>query len=217
MKIYFVRHGESEGNALGKRQGPASKLTEKGVKQAEIVAKRVKKIEFEHILSSTMERAKQTAEIINSAVDKPITFSDLFRERKNPSEFIGQAPNSSDVMRIYEEMNSHNDEPDWHYSDEENFYDLKRRGLEALEYLKSLPHESVLVVTHGVFMRMLVAVAVYGDKLNFGIYWPMVMSLKTLNTGITVLETKNLQESPVSQPEWALVTWNDHAHLGEIK
>lgn len=53
MKVYFVRHAESEGNVSEFEHADGVNLTEQGRKQAESLAKRFKKIPVGIILSST--------------------------------------------------------------------------------------------------------------------------------------------------------------------
>jgi len=218
MKIYLVRHGESESNSSDIRQDEDCQLTQKGREQAEILAERFKNIPIDCLVVSTIIRAKQTAEIINRVINKPVlAFSDLFRERRDPSEFFGKEKYCPFVADVYDQINEKFGDKDWHYSDEENFYDFKARALKALEYLKTIDSENILVATHGFFMRMLIACAIFGQDLKPETYWRMMLSFKTFNTGITVLETNHKPFGLADQPDWTLVTWNDHAHLGEIK
>ena len=63
--IYLVRHGETEGNLDDKAQGHFdASLTERGLIQAEAVAKRLSDIEFDAIYSSDLTRAFETAKAI---------------------------------------------------------------------------------------------------------------------------------------------------------
>ena len=64
-KIYFVRHGECEGNVGPIRSSEESPLTKKGQKQANIVAKRCAKLSIDIIICSTMVRTKQTVESLS--------------------------------------------------------------------------------------------------------------------------------------------------------
>ena len=70
-EIYFIRHGQTNENSLGIRQGSEidSELNELGRQQAKKTGKYLKKyrtkgINFDCILSSPMKRAIETAEII---------------------------------------------------------------------------------------------------------------------------------------------------------
>jgi probable phosphoglycerate mutase len=50
--IYFVRHGESEGNQARLYQSAETSLSEKGHLQAKLIAERFDNIEIEIIISS---------------------------------------------------------------------------------------------------------------------------------------------------------------------
>ena len=62
MRIYVIRHGQSEANLVvahaGWNQVP---LTEKGVAQAKAVGERLKGLHFDKVISSDTYRAQQTA------------------------------------------------------------------------------------------------------------------------------------------------------------
>jgi alpha-ribazole phosphatase len=66
-KLFLIRHGETQNNVELKYQGNSNQgLTEKGILQAESIAKYLQKENFEAIYSSALRRAFQTAEIIGS-------------------------------------------------------------------------------------------------------------------------------------------------------
>jgi ribonuclease H / adenosylcobalamin/alpha-ribazole phosphatase len=63
--FYFVRHGESEGNAARIFTGQSdSPLTARGREQAEAVAEELAKVKFDRIVSSDLSRTRDTAEAI---------------------------------------------------------------------------------------------------------------------------------------------------------
>lgn len=65
MKIYLVRHGETDWNLQERMQGQADNpLNDTGRKQAKIVADKLREINFDAAFSSTLCRAAATAEII---------------------------------------------------------------------------------------------------------------------------------------------------------
>ncbi|HUY69763.1 MAG TPA: histidine phosphatase family protein, partial [Candidatus Tyrphobacter sp.] len=154
-KVYFIRHGESEGNAANIRQDATPRLTEKGIRQAEFVAKRCLSLPIELIVSSTMKRAQETAGIISQRINRPIETSNLFIERRVPSEQVGlrrDNPSSLEIDKIIEKKFT---SPGFRYSDEEGFDDLNARSQKALSFLGGLPQENILVVTHGFFMNII--------------------------------------------------------------
>ena len=134
--IYFVRHGESEGNIGKIRQTTSTQLTEKGIEQAYTIAGRCVHICADSIISSTMNRAKQTAEIISKTVQLPIEYSELFTERKRPSEVLGKPKDDPTAVKINGLIKENFTQSNWKYSDEENFEDLKKRALRSLHYLQ---------------------------------------------------------------------------------
>ena len=91
--IYFVRHGETQNNALGIRQGAEGGLTERGREQALATAKRFPKYKGKPqiIIASPYERTKETAAIIAKELHLRVKYSDLLKERRNPSEIIGKS------------------------------------------------------------------------------------------------------------------------------
>lgn len=211
-KIYFVRHGESTGNAGTFRQGPDTPLSELGVQQATIVAKRFKRIPIDKIFVSSYVRAKQTAEIINTVLQKKLEVSDLLVERIKPSRVVGvdkNDPEAKEIDRLTEE-NFHN--PDFKFEDGETFTEMKNRALRVLDMCLESDAEHILIVTHGIFLRMLGACVVMGEELTSHEYWKFYTSLEVENTSITVFRHGVWKE----QPQWYIETWNDSAHLGEV-
>ncbi len=208
MKVYFVRHAESQYNELGIHQHAGIPLSENGKKQAEKVAKRLSSIPFDIILSSSHVRAKQTTEIINIYVKKDIVYTDLLGERKRPSEVVGQKFEHPQIHEIKEQIIEHRNDPEWHYSDEENIFDTRKRAEQFLEFLEARKEQEILVVTHSVFLRMIIACMAFGKEVSPDSFLRIEEFFKTRNTGITICEMKN-------PGEWRLYAWNDHAHLNE--
>lgn len=207
MKLYLVRHGESKSNALGIHQGEQDELSPDGLRQAKTVANRFRDIEIEIIISSPYARAAQTAEEISKTIHKPVFYTDLLKEIKRPSQIVGQKANDAEVIRIKEVLKKNARLADWHFSDEENFYDVQKRAFEFLEYLKLFKEENILVVTHGAFMLTFVFSLCLGEDLTPDAFYKIEHFFMTKNTGITVCGQRE-------NGSWKLETWMDHAHLG---
>lgn len=210
MKVYFVRHGQSIFNtdpfSNKKHQSPTTPLSEDGKKQAEIVANRFRSIPVDIIYSSSAARALETAEIMNKIIKKELKITDLLIERVTPSVIQGKDRQDPDAVAIKELIKAHQDDLHWHHSDEENFFDFKKRGLVFLKELENTKYDNILIVTHGYFLSLLALLMVYGDALNNDIYTPFMKFANTTNTGISMFEYKD--------GKWRLFTWNDYAHLG---
>ena len=82
MKLYFVRHGESEANTLrviSNRESPFG-LTALGKQQALFLADRLKDILLTAIYSSPIRRARETAEILSQSFHLPYQVTEALRE-----------------------------------------------------------------------------------------------------------------------------------------
>ena len=65
MKIYFIRHGETDWNKDGKLQGRVDiPLNEEGRHVAELTCEALKEEHFDIAFTSPLSRAYETAEII---------------------------------------------------------------------------------------------------------------------------------------------------------
>ena len=83
-QFVFLRHGESTGNAESRWQGQSDyPLTERGRAQATALANRwrAEGAQFDLAASSTLVRARETAEIITSALNVPLELDEIWVER----------------------------------------------------------------------------------------------------------------------------------------
>ncbi len=206
-KIYLVRHGQSEGNIGLIRQSPENPLTERGQRQAHRLSERLSCLEFDLLVSSPFTRAYQTAEIISNKTGKQIIENDLFIERKRPSEQINQPKDSEDNVQSEIEYNQAFKE-NKKYKDGESFVEITQRARDALSFLDEKTDISTVVVTHGIFLRVICAIVLLKESITAENCFEMIKTLKTANTGITVIEKDEYDQ-------WRLVTWNDHAHFAE--
>lgn len=212
--FYFVRHGESLLNAAGIRQGSEGSLSEKGKVQAETTGKRLVNNHFDIMLVSPYVRTKETAAIINDQFteQKKIEYLDLLHERLNPSEIIGKSITDPEINRVIETIDKTFHSNDYRYSDEENFDDLKNRARSLLEYLAARPEKNILVVTHGIFLRMVVAYIEYGERLNAATYNTLSYWNASNNAAITICEYKDSWLlGPPKNKRWKVLAWDDYA------
>jgi broad specificity phosphatase PhoE len=82
MRIYFVRHGQSEANVLrviSNRDAP-HRLTDLGRQQAETLAHLLADVPLAAIYSSPIVRAAETAQIVADFKSLPIEFTGALRE-----------------------------------------------------------------------------------------------------------------------------------------
>ncbi len=199
--ITVLRHGESVGNAESRWQGQADyPLTDTGRAQARALAKRWKneRAKFDLVIASPLMRARETAEIIASALNVNIEFEPLWLERDN-GEFSGltvhevrQNFGQSQFSTPYDPVGG-DGEGDW---------ELFLRAGQALQSLLKREPARYLIVSHGgllnQFMHAVIGVAPQannaGTRFRFG------------NTAFS-----QLMYYP-NQHRWAIDKLNDHAH-----
>jgi len=208
--IYFVRHGETESNAKGIRQGSGGTLTEKGRTQALETARRFPKEKGspQAIFASPYQRTKETAEIISKELGMPVEYSDLLIERRNPSEIVGRVGAEKDVQSIVDRIDNSFHDDNMRYSDEENFVDLKERAKKLLDFIKKTKEKRIIMVTHGIFLKMVIAYMEYGNKLNASQYNTLSYFNPIDNAGMTICL---YNPHWFKKDEWKLLTWNNEA------
>ena len=209
--VYFVRHGESVGNAEGFFQGHEGGLSPVGEKQARLLAGRFRHIPVDVILASTMSRAKETAETINEVLQRPIEFSDMLIEVINPSEIRGKPHTDEKAWALRKSIRIQDHEPTWRYSDEENFSDRMERAGRVIEMFLARPEKCIAVVSHGTFIRTVLAYMALGKDVSPSTYIKFLIFFHKYNTGISVC---NYGVDDFGEERWKLVHWNDIAHLG---
>jgi broad specificity phosphatase PhoE len=187
-RFYFVRHGETLLNAARIRQGEAGGLSQRGRAQADAAGRFLAQFPIRRIIASPFERTKETAAIINEHLRAPVTYSALVGERRNPSEIIGRSAEDPSVAAIVDKMDLAYHGDDYRYSDEENFEDLKKRARKALALFSRQASSSTCVVTHGIFLKMLIAYLLYRDRLHAADYVKLAFFNASDNAAITVCE-----------------------------
>jgi broad specificity phosphatase PhoE len=207
MKIvYFVRHGSTEGNEKRAYQHLHTPLSELGRRQAEFVARRFKRIPVDIVITSDMERAAETGRCIAERNRFPIVFDPLFQEILRPAIVRGKGRDDPEVLETMRFLAENWTNARVKHSDEENFFDLKKRALKALEHLAGRLERTVLVVTHGTFLCMMMCCMMAGEEVSPELFDRVHHFLVLKNTALSVCEYDG--------GKWHLVIWNDHAHLG---
>jgi 2,3-bisphosphoglycerate-dependent phosphoglycerate mutase len=89
MRVYLIRHGETDYNRERRMQGHGEvPLNDTGIAQVTRLAQRLAGESIDHIYSSDLRRTVMTASIIASHTGAPLTYDAGFRER-DPGELTG--------------------------------------------------------------------------------------------------------------------------------
>ena len=82
MKLYVIRHGQTDWNVAGKCQGMTDiELNSTGIKQAEQARNEITNYKIDLIICSPLKRARKTAEIINEVTNCKIISDERIIER----------------------------------------------------------------------------------------------------------------------------------------
>ena len=211
--VYIIRHGEATSNTGNVRGDSNAKLTPKGIKQSLCLAHKCKIFNADVLYSSKTKRAKETAEIISKVCKLSTNYLSLLNERRLPSEIRGKNKDNPAVVEIDRTIRSNFHINNYRFSDEENFDDLKSRSLQVINLLDQNQKSTFILVTHGIFMRVLVACAIFGENITARECEMFIRGLRMEKTGITTLKLNtNLKEEGLAS-RWQLWVWNEHTHL----
>ena len=198
--IYLIRHGETVFNSEGKIQGGGldSPLTENGVNQAKLLSEYLKLNSFEVdlIFSSPIERALQTARIVTSHLGKEIHLDPSLKEI-NCGEYEGRLIESIEK----EKLRKLRIDPFEKYPSGECLDDVKRRAETFIKKLKDRKEESVLIFSHGNFLRAF-ACAATGSSAG------LAMRIYLENTGFSYLFK--------SGDFFRIFLWNSTSHISPL-
>jgi broad specificity phosphatase PhoE len=150
--FYFVRHGESEGNAARIFTGRSdSPLTARGRAQAATVADELAKVKFDRIVSSDLSRSRDTADVIAKRQGIPVEVVPDLRE-------IDVGERTGKTFDETAGMPGWNDEGFVAWPGGETLEQVLKRTLGAIERLtRESPGKTILVVGHGGVNRILLS------------------------------------------------------------
>lgn len=150
MRIFLIRHGETDWNVLKKIQGSTDRaLNQQGVLQAKTLARRLvsQKYQVDKIYTSRLKRAKATAEIVSDELQVPCEVKSGLEEM-NLGNWEG---------KTWKEVITYNQEDykiwrnNVRYSKPpmgESYQEVLDRFIPALQEIASSHDGDVLVVTH---------------------------------------------------------------------
>jgi len=214
MKLIFVRHGESLGNAGGIMQGRAEyDLSEAGRQQAALLHQRFLDESFQptHVYSSPQARAAQTAEIVSGSWEFPITHWDDLMEHD-----IGVFSGLSwpDISEKFPEMSTAFEKSqDWSIVEgAETSAERRARGRRVIDTIMSrhANEDVVIMFTHGGIMAHMMA-ALMGTERTW--------SLGVQNTAVFELTVdaerwwQNDNATYHNNLLWRVNRFNDSSHL----
>jgi broad specificity phosphatase PhoE len=157
LKLYLIRHGETDWNAEGRIQGHSDvELNERGLEQARRLAARMpEEGPFDAIYASPLRRAFRTAELIGQSLGLPVIGDARLLER---SLGMLEGLTMNDIKEKFPEVHHawHEGGTRPHIPGEETREAFVRRTSEFIHDVRVKHHEGrVLAVTHGGTINML--------------------------------------------------------------
>lgn len=145
MKLYLIRHGQTEWNITNRLQGQADMpLNIEGIRQAENAREIFNSIDIDFIICSTLDRAKETCRIINKDKNVPVIYDGRICER-NYGDFEGVNTKEIDVNKL---MRYYTNEEVKNGESMQEFFERIYSFLEELEN-RYVDNDKILLVTHG--------------------------------------------------------------------
>lgn len=206
MKLYIIRHGQTEWNKSGRLQGQTDiALNENGRELAIKVGKAIKEIPFDRVISSPLARAKETAELVlkeNVGKASKMTTDERIKEISF-GEYEGFSIPSTSMFT---------GDPEYAITDPEfhNFFDAPEKyqppkGGESIQHLieragcfleelakeaveqekRGEKEELILISTHGAASRALLANIKHTELKDF--WYPGVPK----NCSVSIAETED--------------------------
>lgn len=191
MKLYLMRHGETDYNKKGLIQGQIDvPLNENGIRLAELTRDGFRRegLHFDLAYCSPLIRAKKTAEILLEGTDTPVIYDARIREMNFAEgegvllKDISVKPELSNIDALF-----HNPPAYRASSIGESYEALFQRVEDFLEqeiYPKEGQYENILVCCHGGIIRAFLA---FLKKLELSEFW----NNHQPNCSVNIIEIKD--------------------------
>lgn len=215
-RVVIVRHGLSSYNSQQRIQGRCDEsiLTDTGINQANILGQTISNANFAAVYSSPLQRARQTAEILQSKLVKPspLQTSDLLMEIDLP---LWEGLQKSEVKQKYpQEYQKWKDQPDQFSmtltkdGQTVEHFPVLALAEQAVKFWQKVlakhPGETILVVAHNGINRALLTTALGMSPAHY-------QHIQQSNCAINVLNFTAGWGGAVQ-----LESLNQTAHLGEV-
>lgn len=156
MKIYLIRHGQTDWNLEGKIQGKTDiSLNETGLKQARLLAGAMGGRPVENIFTSPLKRALETARAVDGVLDAGIV---LLPELREVDFGVWEGLTWTEIKRTYpEDFKLWDLNPVEHAPTEgEKQADVKLRCEAAMRQILGQARGDIAVVSHGAMLVFVV-------------------------------------------------------------
>jgi probable phosphoglycerate mutase len=186
--IGLIRHGLTSWNGEGRMQGQKDiPLNDEGRRQARALAARLAEGSWDFVASSDLDRAQETASIIAERNGIPLLPNDTRLRERN----FGLLEGTTEAERIQQWG------PHWKSMKlgVETNEQIVERGLSYIEELLAVyPGKSILIVSHGGFLAVMLHALLKEEKIE-----------KIQNTSLSIIQK--------SETAWKELLYNCTSHL----
>jgi broad specificity phosphatase PhoE len=200
MKLILIRHGETEWNKQRRIQGCRSdtRLSPKGLEQADRLAAALRKERIDAIYASPMKRASETAQIIAEACKLPVhVFNELREIDAGELDGMFERELTGPYETAWKEFRNGNASTP--LPGGESLQDLQKRTSWAVDRMLEKHIDGTVVVVAHLLANLVIVCQVLGINLS------QIARLKQAPASITILELTTQGNS--------LLLFNDTCHL----
>lgn len=156
-QLYFVRHGQTEWNAIARMQGQwNSDLSDLGRQQADVSGQVLSRFPIDAIYASPLDRTRQTTAHITRHVEAPVTFDKRLMEW-DCGDWSGYL--YADVAEKWKAEWEAYQQDKFHYRGPncENYPDMFARSRPFLQEVLETPHRHIAIVSHGMIGKVMIS------------------------------------------------------------
>lgn len=161
MKIYLVRHGQTNDNMMQISSRVDTDLSEKGIEQALVLKEKIESLDFKRVFVSSLKRTWHTAHLAGISkfeVDERIREIDLgYFQGYTFKELENKYPDLIEEKKLKPLM--------FKFPNGESYEDLYHRVVSFIEE-KVKEGENILVFTHEGVIRSILSY-VFGDRFHY--------------------------------------------------
>ena len=155
-ELYFVRHGQTEWNAIRRMQGQwNSDLNELGRQQADVNGRFLKHLDVEYMVASPLDRTRQTAEIIDEHLGIDFDMDERIKEW-HCGDWSGEMWDEVPDKWPEEFAAWQADQFYYRGPGTENYPDMIDRARPFLDELLANEFSRIAIVSHGMIGRAMV-------------------------------------------------------------
>lgn len=157
MKLFLCRHGETDSNVQKRLQGRLeTSINGHGLEQAELIAQKLKKEEFDFVFSSPQKRCVETARAIMKYHENRVVYRDELKE-VDLGKYTGMDRHDIEKKFPGDWAKRVDSKYDFMHEGGESYKSADKNRIKPMlnEFREKYSSRKLLVVTHGGICRLL--------------------------------------------------------------